>query len=111
MILKELAKFIKENLANKGTVIRWGGEEFLIIFPNKSYHEITDTINIEIKEKINSIPFIFEGEKIFISISGGVIDLAKYEYKINQSLYRVDQLLYEGKRIGRNVILYDDKTA
>lgn len=102
-ILKEIVKIIKSNIRSTDWVVRYGGEEFVIIFNNKS-EEAINIIN-RIRKKIEEHEFVFEGNIIKVRASFGVASRIKGE-NTNALLEIADKKLYEAKHNGRNRVVY-----
>ena len=107
-----LAQEMKSLTRNSDIVCRWGGEEFIILFPETSIEGATN-IATTIKESINKLNINIEKNKyINITIS---IGLSKVKIKDNllnleSSIANADKALYEAKRTGKNkVCIYKDK--
>ncbi len=97
-VLKEIASVISDNIRGLDFVGRYGGEEFLAIFPNTGI-ENARTVCERIRASIEAHPF---REGIQVTISGG---LAAYECEtITEFIDRADKKLYESKNSGRNRI-------
>lgn len=83
---------------------RWGGEEFLAIFPGSEIQgvlKLLERVMTELRHaSVLSIP-----ESTKLTLSAGVTSL-KAEDNIDSILHRVDQLLYEAKNNGRDQIKY-----
>lgn len=97
IVLKALAEILKLRIRETDTLGRWGGEEFLIVFPETSLEDC-----ILIAEKLRTSVSNHEFEKIgHITISLGVSSLSKgqsYRTLIKQA----DDALYNAKNKGRN---------
>lgn len=95
-VLKTIADKIKEKIDNDDIVIRFGGEEFIVIFVNCTSIEAKGKLD-KIREDINEI--IFDNE-VRVSISAGIKewDNTKIEDVIDQA----DKLLYKAKSEGKN---------
>ncbi len=79
---------------------RWGGEEFIIILRNKTKDEAAI-----IAEKLRNLfeQHVFNNG-IIVTSSFGVIDIEGNE-KAKEAFKRVDKVLYEAKRCGRNRVI------
>jgi diguanylate cyclase (GGDEF)-like protein len=98
--LQVIAQAMDKIVRSTDFLSRWGGEEFVILFPD------TDTAGLsvvleKIRRKIQAIPFKFKDEKVTITISIG----ATY-FNNNDSpgtvFERADENLYKAKNTGRN---------
>ncbi len=98
-ILRVTANIIAGNIRAQDTVGRYGGEEFLVLFPN------TDQASASLVcERIRARVAVFAfDEGLKITISGG---LALYQGEsITAFIDRADQKLYQAKASGRNRIV------
>lgn len=100
-ILIELVKVIKKILNKKDILVRYGGEEFLIIVEKKSLMDISplEKIRKEIEE------YNWK-ENVEITVTIGA---AKYDGKksVTDTILLADKLLYKGKNSGKNVVIYE----
>jgi len=99
-ILMATADAMRKFLPSCAQYGRWGGEEFLIVVNNVS---LTDACNIaqHIKNALNTIIF---PNKRSLSASFGVTQFKKDD-TFTTLLTRVDQLMYEAKQSGRNLVV------
>lgn len=98
-VLIEFSKFLKNNIREVDNLVRYGGDEFIILVPN------TDTSGVlELAQRIlsNLNKSSITGYKIFCSIGFAVYpdDGANLESLINQA----DRLMYQAKKDGKNRI-------
>ncbi|MBN2851280.1 MAG: GGDEF domain-containing protein [Clostridia bacterium] len=97
-VIYTMCKTIKEIINTEGIIGRYGGDEFLIIFNNidyeKAYAYSEDIRKHLINKRVNDISF---------SISGGLVRYTK-EDSIKQMIYKADILLFEAKKMGKNMI-------
>lgn len=98
-VLVEVTKILKDEFDDNDLVIRFGGEEFIIIFNDKNRERAKVELE-EIKLKVNKLNL---KEELIITFSAGI-----YEYN-GQSYYEIfkeaDKLLYEAKNKGRDKII------
>jgi diguanylate cyclase (GGDEF)-like protein len=98
-ILIMLAHNIQENIRQSDTFVRWGGEEFVILFSNTKLEEACIS-----SEKFRKLIETLEHEQnIKISASFGVT-LYKEGDTLVSMLERADKALYEAKNSGRNCV-------
>ncbi|MEK9826545.1 MAG: diguanylate cyclase [Methylotenera sp.] len=99
-ILKSSSLLIKSRARNSDNVIRWGGEEFLILLPNTQL-----AAAIEFAERIrNSIESEADHEAGKITASLGVAQLENGESSASL-LSRADKALYKAKLQGKNCVM------
>ncbi len=102
-ILKSFSDFMTEAIRENDLLVRYGGEEFVILFENvgrETAKEILDRILDELNIKIHE----FKGHTIQISFSAGISDVT--ESKDSYTLIKLaDQRMYDAKESGRNQVL------
>ncbi|WP_206076201.1 sensor domain-containing diguanylate cyclase [Marinitoga lauensis] len=89
MCLILFSEVVNENIRESDVFARYGGDEFIIIFPN-TYIEDSKKIMNRIKEKLKLSEFP-------INISFGIMELDK-EISLKENLKKVDTLMYEMKK-------------
>lgn len=95
IVLKSVAKLVRKNLDSKNYMIRWGGEEFVVVLPDKSIEEAE-----ELAERLRRKVEASENDVCPITIS---IGLAVYDGKDYKSAVdAADKALYNAKENGRN---------
>jgi diguanylate cyclase (GGDEF)-like protein len=105
MTAKELAK-----IGGKGQLYRYGGEEFVIIFPNLTKNEAFGHLE-EIRKKISEAKFVLEEnsdkkqKNYNITISIGVAEKKRSDASINPVIKRADKAMYKAKENGKNLTL------
>ncbi len=98
-VLAYLGKFLTQSVRREDFVIRYGGEEFLIIFPNCPVEDCY-MIMESIREKISTA----KDRPVEFNISAGI---SEYKGDFEKSLRNADSALYTSKERGRNqVTLY-----
>lgn len=102
-ILKKISHIFLQNTREMDICGRYGGDEFLIIFPNTEL-EIGSQIANRIKEKIEDKDMLEEE----VTISSGVSAL-KEEQNREELIQKADELLYEAKELGKNKICSKQK--
>jgi len=98
LVLLEVAKLMKLIIRSQDTVVRWGGEEFLILLPRttlKGAEETANKLRTAIKNKM------FDGLPLRITATFGIAQFTDKE-SFEVCLKRADQALYEGKENGRD---------
>tara|TARA_B110000211_G_scaffold234983_1_gene308042 strand:+ start:12737 stop:13756 length:1020 start_codon:yes stop_codon:yes gene_type:complete len=98
-IICDICQLVESNIRDVDLLARWGGDEFVIIFPEQSQHQAHLT-----SDKLRAIINQHQIEPdIFVTCSFGV---AQYQPgdSINDLFQRVDHLLYVSKERGRNQV-------
>lgn len=93
-VLKGVARIIKDNVRDEDLVIRYGGEEFMLILRDKT--SITNAKSVA--ERIRRCVQEAKVDGLSVTISVGLAQDRNLEVAIKKA----DQALYESKRRGRN---------
>ena len=106
IVLKEVVKIIRNSIRNDDIIVRWGGEEFLILLngiPVEKAGEVAERIRRNIAQTLIELP---DGKKIKVTVSIGVA-CAEEEgtYSFDELFVVADKRLYKAKREGRNRVV------
>lgn len=99
-VLKELANVLKGSIRGLDSVSRFGGEEFLLIFPKTSGENAVSVCD-RILKRIQEHPF---PNGIPLTVSAGVAVCQGQKTK-EELLEEVDKNLYNAKNNGRNQVI------
>ena len=102
IVLTNTAKLLKKYTRGTGYAIRWGGEEFLLVFENCDMPQALEHLNA-LQEELRSTPHQFEDAETYITMTFGVA--CNNNMDVIQLLHTADEKLYEGKNNGRNCII------
>ena len=103
-VLITLAKMFKDFMNDKGTVCRWGGEEFFFFFPEGNGDQVFLYIE-RLRLDIEKYDFEFEGEHFHCTMTFGVSEYNQKDSS-DQLVQSVDRKLYSGKEKGRNRVIW-----
>lgn len=95
-VIKQVAQRIRDNIRTKDIAIRWGGEEFIIVF----YGMYDD----DFAKKAEQLRLCIAAElieNIAITISLGGVEQQEFELAMD-AIKRADVALYQSKNSGRN---------
>ena len=95
--LKTLGSVLNEFSREVDIVVRWGGEEFLILLPKTSLDKAKE-IALRLKEKINTMNCQTIGLQ---TASFGLSTLTEHD-TLNTVVSRADKALFRAKALGRN---------
>ena len=101
--LKVIANALKKSLRNTDFIARFGGEEFVILFPETKLADMVAPLN-KLRTVIKKIPFKFKNKDVSISISIGVTAFRQGDNPL-QVFDRADDALYEAKNSGRDKVV------
>jgi len=102
-VLQALARLISTRARREEIFARYGGEEFVILLPetqNAGAMELAE----QLRKRVASYTFIFEGEEIPITVSIGVATITDESVTDNEAIRRADEKLYLAKAEGRNCV-------
>ena len=97
-VLIHLAKTVKNQVRATDYVIRWGGEEFLVLMPGCPVEQavcIAEKIRAKIQESDNGV--------CSITVSIGVAEYTGGDY--HQLIKDADEAMYKAKSNGRNRVV------
>ena len=98
--LKSLAAVVSKTLRPTDRVARYGGEEFVVLLPSTPPVE-GEQVLTRLQRSLTGGLFMHKDKQIFVTFSAGVTGYRMAE-RIEDSLERADQALYEAKRTGKN---------
>ena len=102
--LKALVQITKKSIRRTDKLIRYGGDEFLLIMPNVSSSIFAEKLRT-IQERIHEADFPeFPGLKISASIGGAML----YNGSIEEVVSRADKLMYYAKSY-KNTVAMDEE--
>jgi diguanylate cyclase (GGDEF)-like protein len=103
-VLRELARVVSERTRRDEVFARYGGEEFALILPETSL-EGAAQLSETLRQKVESHPFVFQGETIPVTISMGAAQLGQ-AMSSTDLITEADGKLYQAKRSGRNRVCH-----
>jgi len=99
-VLRQLAHSLRELSRDRDMLIRYGGEEFLLLLPGTNL-AIAREIADRVRQNVQDNPIITAEHSLEIRLSAGVAEFQSEESP--EELYgRADSALYSAKRGGRN---------
>jgi diguanylate cyclase (GGDEF)-like protein len=105
-MLKHSIALLKFHLRQEDALIRYGGEEFIIILPRTEILRAAETAE-RMRNLLQSHPFYYDSSKITLSASFGVTEFNFQKDSAETLLKRADQALYLAKHQGRNRVVTD----
>jgi diguanylate cyclase (GGDEF)-like protein len=101
MVLKSVAGIIKRCVTETDIVGRYGGEEFIIVLPQKDAAEAQGIAEI-IRQSVEKKGFELRHENKHVTVSLGFAEFPRDAGDKDELVWKADQLLYEAKKQGRN---------
>ncbi len=104
-ILKEFSNVLSNEVRPYDIVSRFGGEEFIVLFPEINKHEAESIIN-RVKERVENCNYKFNDKIIPFTFSCGVGDITEIGlYTEKEFITIIDTRLYKAKHLGRNLVV------
>lgn len=91
---------------NGGVAVRYGGEEFVLVFPDKNVDKVYGIVE-KMHKEIKEYEFTFEGKPVFINVSIGIASYPETCTDLGELLNRADLAMYHSKNTGRGRITID----
>lgn len=105
-ILREFADIIKSNIRTTDIPVRYGGEEFIIVFPRSINYtrifSVLNTIRLVCEKKLI---VSWNGKKRNVTVSIGVTQINKFDMNINYIINRADAALYKAKMKRNRIVM------
>lgn len=104
VVLTEVSSLFKKHMCGKGFAVRWGGEEFLLIYQDMHI----DSALVCLQELLNDIrntQVEYDGQSgISITMTFGIVEGSNG--KLEHMIRDADSKLYDGKNSGRDQIVF-----
>lgn len=100
-VLYDFAQYLSQHVRSSDTVFRFGGEEFIILFPEATYQEVKERME-ELIKGYSDITHMEQGQSFSLTFSAGVFMIEGGEIQLQNAIERADQALYEAKHNGRS---------
>jgi diguanylate cyclase (GGDEF)-like protein len=100
-VLKDLVAQLAASSRPTDMVVRYGGEEFLVLFDGTSLSQATPVVE-RIRASVDASQVAWGGQQIRYTVSIGLAGVEEGEYDLDRLIALADQRLYAAKRAGRN---------
>tara|TARA_Y100001001_G_scaffold84239_1_gene82464 strand:+ start:147 stop:1625 length:1479 start_codon:yes stop_codon:yes gene_type:complete len=108
-VLQLVAREFRERLRTTDFVARFGGEEFVVLFPETEPADASVVVD-KLREHVRKLPFHFRGEPVSVTFSAGLAGFIAGDTE--ESVFdRADRALYQAKDAGRDQVMIGDSTA
>lgn len=109
-ILSHTSIIFKDSIRDSDILVRYGGEEFLLLVNNRDLTKSNVDICERIRDNIAKENFSYDGHDIKVTVSIGVHKHPSLEKNLQEAIKIADKMLYEAKSGGRNkIVIYDEK--
>lgn len=101
-VLEKVALILKQSLRDQDWVFRWGGEEFLLLFPQMGLNESRELLK-NIQKSLAQTPIQIDDNELLVTVTVGFVES---NLRKNEQLIKLaDQALYQGKEAGKNCLV------
>ncbi|OBS08726.1 GGDEF domain-containing protein [Acidihalobacter prosperus] len=101
--LQIIAKLLRMKLRRSDVLGRWGGEEFLVLFPATTL-EAAREIAERVRAALSAAPTHFKGEQVRLTASFGLAVWGGEKDAVPALVERADKALYAAKQAGRDAV-------
>ncbi len=101
-VLQLVAKALRDRLRQTDFIARFGGEEFVVLFPETSAQAAKNVLD-GLRSHIRELPFHFRGEPVSVTFSAGVAGFEQND-EADAAFDRADKSLYQAKDAGRDQV-------
>lgn len=99
-ILKAIVDIAKKNIREIDYLVRWGGEEFMIVAPDTTLEKV-EALAERIRKAIEDYKF---DKAIRVTVSFGATHFTENDTE-NTFIKRADEAMYQAKAKGRNIVV------
>ncbi|MFA7426289.1 MAG: GGDEF domain-containing protein [Desulfosarcinaceae bacterium] len=107
-MLRHCAGTLRQGIRKQDLLVRWGGEEFLGLFPNTDLAGAL-VVAKKMRHNLENAQLVVGNQVLRVTGSFGVAQVEKDE-SIDAALARADEALYRAKEEGRNRVSAADET-
>lgn len=107
MVLKAVARAIRDELRPGDHAGRWGGEEFLVVLPCTALEDAARVIE-RVRRGVERVEVEWRGRRLKVTVSAGVAAYPELVRNASAAVNAADAALYEAKRSGRNAVALAD---
>jgi len=100
-IIQSFVDIVKKTIRENDIIIRYGGDEFVILLPNTNF---SDT-KIVAKKIIDELKVFNQKESLYFTTSMGISEIEEDDTTIDSLIKRADEALYTAKKLGKNCIV------
>jgi len=105
-VLRMFAQTLRKQAPATGSVGRWGGEEFLLVFPDTPLEQAVELVE-RLREAVLEIR-LPDTPDLRVRFSAGLASRSTRNLVLDEIIANADAALYEAKKDGRDLTCVDD---
>lgn len=102
-VLRHIATVLRETLRGNDSVVRFGGEEFVLLLPGVGVEEASNVVQ-RLQRELTRRFFLANTQKLLLTFSAGVTAFAQGEHP-SDVIDRADKAMYAAKHAGKNRVM------
>ena len=112
VVLRDMGEFLSNNIRESDIACRYGGEEFILIFPHANLENTHKRAEV-LRKKIKRLNFRFQQHHLeSVTVSIGVANFPRHGLTAEDAIHYADLALFEAKKQGRDrTIIYTEELS
>ncbi len=102
-VLRHIATVLRETLRGNDSVVRFGGEEFVLLLPGVGVEEASSVVQ-RLQRELTRRFFLANAQKLLLTFSAGITAFAQGEHP-SEVIDRADKAMYAAKHAGKNRVM------
>ncbi|MDJ0578992.1 diguanylate cyclase [Crocosphaera sp.] len=112
VVLRDMGEFLSNNIRESDIACRYGGEEFILIFPHANLENTHKRAEV-LRKKIKRLHFRFQQHHLdSVTVSIGVANFPRHGLTGEDAIHYADLALFEAKKQGRDrTVIYTEELS
>lgn len=102
-VLRHIANVLRETLRGNDSVVRFGGEEFVLLLPGVGVEEASHVVQ-RLQRELTRRFFLANAQKLLLTFSAGITGFSQGEHP-SEVIDRADKAMYAAKHAGKNRVM------